>query len=200
MIPETLINILINFSSNQNDNIILIAENGQIALFGFTTNGLNNYNLKTKSIKDFIRIILESISSNFIYDLYSFDSLLFVGTDQGLSTINTNNNSINEIDFLKILRFKYFRNKWKLMFSHLKRIYKLKNLFTTHLKKYIGKQLNLKVINNNEFVVWNTLSKIDRIFYYNDKFQTQLLSNGSSQKINDINNFKGAYYISTMKE
>ena len=190
-----------NFSSNQNDNIILIAEKDRDStLWIGTTNGLNNYNLKTKSNKRFYKDnSRESISSNFIYDLYSFDSLLFVGTDQGLSTINRNNNSINEIDFLKNSQvYNIFEISGNLCFHTSKGIYKLKNLFTNSFEEiYSGKQLNLKVINNNEFVVWNTLSKIDRIFYYNDKFQTQLLSNGSSQKINDINNFKGAYYIST---
>ncbi len=190
-----------NFSSNQNDNIILIAEKERDStLWIGTTNGLNNYNLKTKSNKRFYKDnSRESISSNFIYDLYSFDSLLFVGTDQGLSTINRNNNSINEIDFLKNSQvYNIFEISGNLCFHTSKGIYKLKNLFTNSFEEiYSGKQLNLKVINNNEFVVWNTLSKIDRIFYYNDKFQTQLLSNGSSQKINDINNFKGAYYIST---
>ena len=190
-----------NFSSNQNDNIILIAEKGRDStLWIGTSNGLNNYNLKTKSNKRFYKDnSRKSISSNFIYDLYSFDSLLFVGTDQGLSTINTNNNSINEIDFLKNSQvYNIFEISGNLCFHTSKGIYKLKNLFTNSFEEiYLGKQLNLKVINNNEFVVWNTLSKIDRIFYYNDKFQTQLLSNGSSQKINDINNFKGAYYIST---
>ena len=131
--------------------------------------------------------------------IYSFDSLLFVGTDQGLSTINRNNNSINEIDFLKNSQvYNIFEISGNLCFHTSKGIYKLKNLFTNSFEEiYSGKQLNLKVINNNEFVVWNTLSKIDRIFYYNDKFQTQLLSKDQSQKINDINNFKGAYYIST---
>ena len=190
-----------NFSSNQNDNIILIAEKDRDStLWIGTTNGLNNYNLKTKSNKRFYKDnSRESISSNFIYDLYSFDSLLFVGTDQGISTINRNNNSINEIDFLKNSQvYNIFEISGNLCFHTSKGIYKLKNLFTNSFEEiYSGKQLNLKVINNNEFVVWNTLSKIDRIFYYNDKFQTQLLSNGSSQKINDINNFKGAYYIST---
>ena len=190
-----------NFSSNQNDNIILIAEKDRDStLWIGTTNGLNNYNLKTKSNKRFYKDnSRESISSNFIYDLYSFDSLLFVGTNQGLSTINRNNNSINEIDFLKNSQvYNIFEISGNLCFHTSKGIYKLKNLFTNSFEEiYSGKQLNLKVINNNEFVVWNTLSKIDRIFYYNDKFQTQLLSNGSSQKINDINNFKGAYYIST---
>ena len=190
-----------NFSSNQNDNIILIAEKERDStLWIGTTNGLNNYNLKTKSNKRFYKDnSRESISSNFIYDLYSFDSLLFVGTDQGLSTINRNNNSINEIDFLKNSQvYNIFEISGNLCFHTSNGIYKLKNLFTNSFEEiYSGKQLNLKVINNNEFVVWNTLSKIDRIFYYNDKFQTQLLSNGSSQKINDINNFKGAYYIST---
>ena len=59
-----------NFSSNQNDNIILIAEKDRDStLWIGTTNGLNNYNLKTKSNKRFYKDnSRESISSNFIYD------------------------------------------------------------------------------------------------------------------------------------
>ena len=190
-----------NFSSYQNDNIILIANNlGDSTLWIGTTNGLNNYNLNAKSNKRFYKDNSKnSISSNFIYDLYSFDSLLFVGTDLGLSTININNNYIEQIDFLKGTEvYNIFEISGNLCFHTSKGIYRLKNLFTNSFEEiYSGKQLNLKVINNNEFVVWNNLSKIDRIFYYNNNFQTQLLSKESSQKINDINNFKGAYYIST---
>ncbi len=190
-----------NFSSYQNDNIILIANNlGDSTLWIGTTNGLNNYNLNAKSNKRFYKDNSKnSISSNFIYDLYSFDSLLFVGTDLGLSTININNNYIEQIDFLKGTEvYNIFEISGNLCFHTSKGIYRLKNLFTNSFEEiYSGKQLNLKVINNNEFVVWNNLSKIDRIFYYNNNFQTQLLSKESNQKINDINNFKGAYYIST---
>ena len=190
-----------NFSSYQNDNIILIANNlGDSTLWIGTTNGLNNYNLNAKSNKRFYKDNSKnSISSNFIYDLYSFDSLLFVGTDLGLSTININNNYIEQIDFLEGTEvYNIFEISGNLCFHTSKGIYRLKNLFTNSFEEiYSGKQLNLKVINNNEFVVWNNLSKIDRIFYYNNNFQTQLLSKESSQKINDINNFKGAYYIST---
>ena len=57
-----------NFSSYQNDNIILIANNlGDSTLWIGTTNGLNNYNLNAKSNKRFYKDNSKnSISSNFI--------------------------------------------------------------------------------------------------------------------------------------
>ncbi len=189
-----------NYSNKQNDNIILISNDEDSILWIGTINGLNKYDPKTKSNKRFYNENVDnSISSNFIYDLYSFDSLLFVGTDLGLSTVNINNNYIKQIDFLKGIEvYNIFEISGNLCFHTSTGIYKLKNLFTNSFEIiYSGKNLNLKVINNNEFVVWNSESKVDRIFYNNNEFQVQLLSYESTQKINDINNFKGAYYISS---
>ena len=189
-----------NFNSDQNDNIILISEDNDSSLWIGTINGLNNYNLKTKSNKRFYSGGSQnSISSNFIYDLYSYDSLLFVGTDLGLSTINIKDNSIKQIDFLKNTQvYNIFEISGNLCFHTSKGIYKLQNLSTNLFDiVYAGEDLNLKVINNNEFVVWNSTSKIDRVFYLNNEFRSQILNNPSSQQINDINNFKGAYYVST---
>ena len=189
-----------NYSNKQNDNIILISNDEDSILWIGTINGLNKYDPKTKSNKRFYNENVDnSISSNFIYDLYSFDSLLFVGTDLGLSTVNINNNYIKQIDFLKGIEvYNIFEISGNLCFHTSTGIYKLKNLFTNSFEIiYSGENLNLKVINNNEFVVWNSESKVDRIFYNNNEFQVQLLSYESTQKINDINNFKGAYYISS---
>ena len=189
-----------NYSNKQNDNIILISNDEDSILWVGTINGLNKYDPKTKSNKRFYNENVDnSISSNFIYDLYSFDSLLFVGTDLGLSTVNINNNYIKQIDFLKGIEvYNIFEISGNLCFHTSTGIYKLKNLFTNSFEIiYSGENLNLKVINNNEFVVWNSESKVDRIFYNNNEFQVQLLSYEQTQKINDINNFKGAYYIST---
>ena len=53
-------------------------------------------------IKGFIRIILKIVFLQILSMIYIlFDSLLFVGTDLGLSTININNNYIEQIDFLE---------------------------------------------------------------------------------------------------
>ena len=62
---------------------------------------------------------------------------------------------------------------------------------------YLGYKLKSKVINDNEFVVWSENANVERIFFANSEFYTQNLNKASNLEINDINNFKGAYYISS---
>ena len=54
------------------------------------------------------------------------------------------------------------------------------------------------MINDNlKFVVWSENANVERIFFANSEFYTQNLNKASNLEINDINNFKGAYYISS---
>ena len=66
------------------------------------------------------------------------------------------------------------------------------------LKSSLIKNKNLKVkkINKNELVYWNE-SKIERVFYSNNKMNRQTISMPIGTEINDISNFNGAYYFST---
>ena len=77
-------------------------------------------------------------------------------------------------------------------------VFKIDDLLNEELSPlYLGYKLKSKVINDNEFVVWSENGIVERIFFANSEFYTQNLNKASDLEINDINNFKGAYYIST---
>ena len=189
-----------NFSYLQNNHILISSEEGDSTLWIGSTNGLNRYNLKTGSNKRFYSEDSDnSLPSNFIYDIFKYDKLLFIGTDKGLALININDNSIEKFDFFidkSVLNI--FEIGGTLCFHTLDGIFKLDDIITKSFTKiYSGNELNLKVTNKNEFVVWDDQSRVERVFYFNNEFQKQLLNDNSNIQINDINNFKGAYYIST---
>ena len=189
-----------NFSDSQNDNILMSLFNGDSTLWIGTSNGLNRYNLNTGSNKRFYSNELEnSIPSNFIYDIYSYDSLIFIGTDKGIATINKYDNSITRLPFfLNKKVYNLFEIAGNLLVHDNRGIFKIQNLeLNEYLPIHLGNELNLKKINKNEFVIWNDEAKTERIFYYNNEFNTQMLNEASNFIINDINNFKGAYYLST---
>ena len=62
---------------------------------------------------------------------------------------------------------------------------------------YSDNLITVKKINNNEFVLWDKNSRVTRFFYYENKFNSQLLNQDSDNVVNDVSNFKGAYYLST---
>lgn len=189
-----------NFTEFQNDNILLSLFGGDSTLWIGTSNGLNRYNLKTKSNKRFYNEETDSsIPSNYIYDIYSIDSLIFIATDNGVATINKFDNSIKQIDFFRNIEvYDLFEISGNLLIHDSRGIYKVENLMDKKfIQIYSGSEISLKKINSNEFVIWNDLSKVKRLFYFNNKFNTQVLSQESSISINDVSNFKGAYYLST---
>ena len=189
-----------NFSILQNDHILISSEEDDSTLWIGTTNGLNRYNLITGSNKRFYSDESDkSLPSNFINDIYKDENLLFIGTDNGLALINSIDNSIEELDFFNNLSvLNIFNVSGNLCFHTPNGIFKLNDLSKNEfIKIYSGNELNLKVINKNEFVVWNNMSRVDRVFYSNNQFKSQLLNDNSSLQINDIANYKGAYYISS---
>ena len=189
-----------NFSYLQNNHILISSEEGDSTLWIGSTNGLNRYNLKTGSNKRFYSEDSDnSLPSNFIYDIFKYDNLLFIGTDKGLALININDNSIEKFDFfINKSVLNVFEIGGTLCFHTLDGIFKLDDIITKSFTQiYSGNELNLKVTNKNEFVVWDDQSRVERVFYFNNEFQKQLLNDNSNIQINDINNFKGAYYIST---
>ena len=188
-----------NFEFDQKDIILLTNNFNDSSLWVGTSNGLNKIDLKTQSNKRFYYQKNKlSIPSNEITDLYELDTTIIVGTKLGLIQINKNNNSLIEIDLLNE--------------QHIIDIFDINNSIIIHtdegifevnnslreLKSSLIKNKNLKVkkINKNEFVYWNE-SKIERVFYFNNKMNRQTISMPIGTEINDISNFNGAYYFST---
>ena len=189
-----------NFSNQQNDNILISLYGNDSTLWIGTSNGLNRFNLKTGSNKRFYSDESEnSIPSNFIYDVFSYDSLIFIGTEKGIATINKIDNSIIRLPFFKNKQvYNLFEVAGNLLIHDTRGVFKIESLEKNkYTPVYLGDELNLKIINNNEFVIWDEFSKAKRIFYYNNNFNTQILNSNPNYLINDIDNFKGAYYLST---
>ena len=189
-----------NFTEAQNDNILLSLFGGDSTLWIGTSNGLNRYNLKTKSNKRFYNEESDtSIPSNYIYDVHSIDSSIFIATDRGIAIINKLDNSIKQVEFFSNIEvYDLFEISGNLLIHDSRGIYKVENLKDKKFNQiYSGNEITIKKININEFVLWNELSKVERLFYYNNRLNTQLLSQESNISVNDVSNFKGAYYLST---
>ena len=188
------------FNDSQNENILLSLYGGDSTLWIGTTNGLNRYNLSNKSNKRFYNEeSITSIPSNFIYDIFSKENQILVATDGGLAIINKNDNSIKQIDFFKNSEvYDLFEVSGNLLIHSEKGIIMVKNLEENKFEiLYSDNLITVKKINNNEFVLWDKNSRVIRFFYYENKFNSQLLNQDSENVVNDVSNFKGAYYLST---
>ena len=188
------------FNDNQNDIILFSLYNQDSALWVGTSNGLNKIDLNTKSNKRYYSEgTPNSLPSNFIYDIYSYDSLILVSTDNGLALVNKLNNSISHYNILDNKEvYNIFEIFGKLIIHTQDGIFKIDDFENEILTPiYLGYKLKSKVINDNEFVVWSENANVERIFFANSEFYTQNLNKASNLEINDINNFKGAYYISS---
>ena len=188
-----------NFEFDQKDIILLTNNFKDSSLWVGTSNGLNKIDLKTQSNKRFYYQKNKiSIPSNEITDLYELDTTIIVGTKLGLIQINKKNNSLIEIDLLNEQHIIDIFNINNSIIIHTDEgIFEVNNSFS-ELKSSLIKNKNLKVkkINKNEFVYWNE-SKIERVFYFNNKINIQTISMPIGTEINDISNFNGAYYFST---
>ena len=188
------------FNDTQNDVILFSLYNEDSALWVGTSNGLNKIDLNTKSNKRYYSEgTSNSLPSNFIYDIYSYDSLILVSTDNGLALVNKLNNSISHFNILDNKEvYNIFEIFGKLIIHTQDGVFKIDDLENEILTPiYLGYKLKSKVINDNEFVVWSENANVERIFFANSEFYTQNLNKASNLEINDINNFKGAYYISS---
>ena len=188
------------FNDNQNDVILFSLYNQDSALWVGTSNGLNKIDLNTKSNKRYYSEgTPNSLPSNFIYDIYSYDSLILVSTDNGLALVNKLNNSISHFNILDNKEvYNIFEIFGKLIIHTQDGIFKIDDFENEILTPiYLGYKVKSKVINDNEFVVWSENANVERIFFANSEFYTQNLNKASNLEINDINNFKGAYYISS---
>ena len=188
------------FNDSQNENVLLSLYGGDSTLWIGTTNGLNRYNLSNKSNKRFYNEESStSIPSNFIYDIFSIENQILIATDGGLAIIDKIDNSIRQIDFFNNSEvYDLFEISGNLLVHCDRGIFMIKNLEENNFEiLHTDNQITVKKINNNEFVLWDKKSKVTRFFYYDNKFNTQILNQNSDNIINDVNNFKGAYYIST---
>ena len=188
------------FNDTQNDVILFSLYNEDSALWVGTSNGLNKIDLNTKSNKRYYSEgTSNSLPSNFIYDIYSYDSLILVSTDNGLALVNKLDNSISHFNILDNKEvYNIFEIFGKLIIHTQDGVFKIDDLENEILTPiYLGYKLKSKVINDNEFVVWSENANVERIFFANSEFYTQNLNKASNLEINDINNFKGAYYISS---
>ena len=118
----------------------------------------NKIDLNTKSNKRYYSEgTPNSLPSNFIYDIYSYDSLILVSTDNGLALVNKLNNSISHYNILDNKEvYNIFEIFGKLIIHTQDGIFKIDDLENEILTPiYLGYKLKSKVINDNEFVVWS---------------------------------------------
>ena len=144
------------FNDNQNDVILFSLYNQDSALWVGPSNGLNKIDLNTKSNKRYYSEgTPNSLPSNFIYDIYSYDSLILVSTDNGLALVNKLNNSISHYNILDNKEvYNIFEIFGKLIIHTQDGIFKIDDLENEILTPiYLGYKLKSKVINDNEFVV-----------------------------------------------
>ena len=139
-----------NFTEAQNDNILLSLFGGDSTLWIGTSNGLNRYNLKTKSNKRFYNEESDtSIPSNYIYDVHSIDSSIFIATDRGIAIINKLDNSIKQVEFFSNIEvYDLFEISGNLLIHDSRGIYKVENLKDKKFNQiYSGNEITIKKIN-----------------------------------------------------
>jgi len=203
-----------NFSENQNDVLhVLKNDSNNVSILIGTTYGLNNFNLTNKTSKRYYQNQSENtLSSNFIYDIFeikkskviskNLDNNFLIATDRGLSILDLANNKIKNIKFFEGKSVKNvfeFNNE---LFIHSENlIYKVNSLEGDKIetKKIYSNRSNFKIkkINDDELIVFsNEDSFLDRIIS-SQNYKSNSIDLGDNIEINDVSNFKGAYYVST---
>ena len=200
-----------NFSTNQNEVILKVNEDLWIG----TSYGLNKYNLNSNLNKRFYETKdSKTLNSNYINDLFFVDKKLSSGkiaiankilaaTQNGLAIINPENNEINNYSSLKNTNiYNTFSVDDDIIIHSEEGLFIIDKIDEEEI--FLRKISNIngfgktRKITDNEFILYTPLSNSFKriIKNKNDYFDIDVpMSN--ELRINDVRNFKGAYYIST---
>ena len=203
-----------NFAENQNDILhVLQNDSNNVNLLIGTTYGLNYFNLNNKTSKRYYQNQSENtLSSNFIYDIFQlkksktiskeYEDNFLISTDKGLSILDLKTNKIKNLKFFegKIVKDIFEFNSELFVHSEnlILKIISLENGKIKTEKIYSNNSnFEIKKINDDELIVFsNENSYLNRIIA-NQNYKSVSVNIGDNIKINDVSNFKGAYYIST---
>ena len=200
-----------NFDENQNQALLIVDENLWIG----TSYGLNKYNLSTNLNKRFYETQeTNTLNSNYINDLFYVNKKLSSGkiaisdkilasTQNGLSIIDPDNNEINNYSSLDDTNIHNIFSVDDDILIHTENgIYIIESINKeTLILEQISNTIEnskIRIINNNEFILYTPSSNIfKRIIKFKNNYSVLDVSVPREFRINDIRNYKGAYYITT---
>jgi ligand-binding sensor domain-containing protein len=181
-----------------------------------TTNGLNKFSLKTKSSKRFYsNDSPETILSNYIFDIFydsslnkkiNIDNKILISTDKGISSIQIESNTVNNYsEFNLIPVYNIFKIKEKYFILNKKGVYEIlsindKKINYNEILKFDKNYSpdKIKVINENEFILWtNKSSKILKLSLSDNNIRVENIFNDKKYKINDLKFYENEFFIST---
>lgn len=199
-----------NFTIDQNDIILPLKEDLWIG----TVYGLNKYNINSNLNKRFYqKEDNTSLNSNIINDLFYIDEKLYdekitisnqilAATQNGLSLINPTNNEIRNYSELKNTTiYNTFLVDDDILIHTENGIFLIDkiNEESISLIKIVNSKgvSKIRKITDNEFVLYSSSNSFQRIIKNKEEYINYSLSIPTSNTINDIRNYKGAYYIAT---
>ena len=200
-----------NFNSYQNQVTLPVNDDIWIG----TSYGLNKYNINTDLNKRFYETRDENtLRSNIINDLFyvdenlsgskiSISNKILASTQNGLSLINPENDEIYNYPSLTNSNiYNIFTLDGDILIHTENGIFLIKNIDEEkiNLEKISNSSALSKVrkINNNEFILYTPSSNLFRRIIKSKKNYYNLdVDIPEEFKINDIRNYKGAYYIAS---
>ena len=199
-----------NFTTYQNDIILPLNDDLWIG----TVYGLNRYNIKTNLNKRFYqKEDNNSLNSNTINDLFYIDKKLsnekinisnqiLAATQNGLSLINPSNNEIRNYSELKNwMIYNTFTIDDDILINTSNGVFLIDeiDLENISLIKVVNSNgfSKTRKITDNEFILYSSSNSFKRVIKNKDEYFDYSITIPSSNTINDIKNYKGAYYIST---
>ncbi|MFL3000833.1 MAG: SpoIIE family protein phosphatase [Cytophagales bacterium] len=199
-----------NFTSNQNEVILPLNDFIWIG----TIYGLNKYNIESNLNKRFYQKEDESsLNSNFINDLFyvnkkmtndkiALSNKILAATTNGLSLINPTSNEIKNYSLLKNTAiYNTFLIGDDILIHTENGIFLIDEIDEENISliKIInsGKLTKTRKITDSEFILYSNSNSFKRIIKNKNEYIDIEVAIPTSVKINDIRNYKGAYYIST---
>ena len=200
-----------NFNSYQNQVTLPVNDDIWIG----TSYGLNKYNINTDLNKRFYETRDENtLRSNIINDLFyvdenlsgskiSISNKILASTQNGLSLINPENDEIYNYPSLTNSNiYNIFTLDGDILIHTENGIFLIKNIDEEkiNLEKISNSSALSKVrkINNNEFILYTPSSNLfKRIIKSKKNYYNLDVDIPEEFKINDIRNYKGAYYIAS---
>lgn len=200
-----------NFNNNQNQVTLPVNDDIWIG----TSYGLNKYNIKTDLNKRFYETNADNtLNSNIINDLFyveedlsgskiSISNKILASTQNGLSLINPENDEIyNYPSLINSNIHNIFTLDGDILIHTENGIFLIKNIDEEkiNLEKISSSSALSKVrkISNNEFILYSSSSNLFKRIIKSKKNYLDLDVDVPEEfKINDIRNYKGAYYIAT---
>ena len=199
-----------NFTSNQNEVILPVNDFIWIG----TIYGLNKYNIKSNLNKRFYQKEDESsLNSNFINDLFyvnkkmtndkiALSNKILAATTNGLSLINPTSNEIKNYSLLKNTAiYNTFLIGDDILIHTENGIFLIDEIDEENISLIkitnSGKLTKTRKITDSEFILYSNSNSFKRIIKNKNEYIDIEVAIPTSVKINDIRNYKGAYYIST---